>query len=176
VSSSTVRMQAEMEADEFFYHLVGVKEALLQEINSKLNLGLLEKDVKLETINKELNQRGLDARDLTREICNMVSKEQNTLWLINEFHNRSKHRSIINPAIGYEIIASREISTSLIDPRTGKGMRTDEGKQKPIIQYLDESYTNIEELQKTVRDKIRRHLTAVFFRHGFSQPIYLSGL
>jgi hypothetical protein len=163
VSSSTIRMQAEMEADEFFYHLVCAKEALLQEINSKLNLGLLEKHVKLETINEklnELNKRKPGARELTKEICNMMSDDHDPLWLINELHNWSKHRSIIYPGLGYEIIADAErgiISTSLIDPRTGKGMRTDEEKQKSIIQYPEESYTNIEKLQKTVRNKISRY-------------------
>lgn len=57
LDSSRVRLQAEMESDEILYYLVGVKDALLQEINSELNLGLALEDVKDETIKKELEKR-----------------------------------------------------------------------------------------------------------------------
>lgn len=46
---------------------------------------------------------------------------------------------------------------SLIDLRTGQGMRTDEGMTIPIIDYLDDSYKRIERLQKTLRDKIYKY-------------------
>jgi hypothetical protein len=46
-----------MEVDEFLYYLVGVKDALLQEINSELHLGLAERDVAISTIDKELEQK-----------------------------------------------------------------------------------------------------------------------
>ena len=42
----------------------------------------------------------------------------------------------------------RKESLSFIDPRTNSPLRTNEGKQKPIIEYLEESYAGIEELQK----------------------------
>lgn len=87
-----------MEIDEILYYLVVVKDALLQEINSELNLGLEAKRVSIETINEKLTQKkkgAANARDITKEICHMVSNEQDPLWLINELHNRSKHRKMI---------------------------------------------------------------------------------
>jgi hypothetical protein len=91
LASADVRLEAEMEIDECLYHLISVKDALLQEINSELHLGLAERDVTLRAINTELNQRGADAKDITKEIDDMVSDEDNPLWLVNELHNHSKH-------------------------------------------------------------------------------------
>jgi hypothetical protein len=53
--------------------MIGIKDALLQEINNVLHLGLAQRDVNLGTINKELDQRGADARGITKEIDDMVS-------------------------------------------------------------------------------------------------------
>jgi hypothetical protein len=76
LASDDVRVQAEMDIDECLYHLVGVKDALLQEINNELHLGLRQRDVNLETINKELSQRGgANARGITKEIDDMVSND-----------------------------------------------------------------------------------------------------
>jgi hypothetical protein len=47
LASTRDRMQVEMETDEFLYHLVGVKDALLQEINLGLHLGLAKKTSRL---------------------------------------------------------------------------------------------------------------------------------
>ena len=58
----------------------------------------------------------------------------------------------------------RKESLSFIDPRTNSPLRTNEGKQKPIIEYLEESYAGIEELQKIVR------LADTAIRQGLEQP------
>ena len=64
LASSHVRMKAEIEIYELFYHVVGVKDALLQEINRDLLLGLAPEDVKEETINSKLEEKlGEDAKD-----------------------------------------------------------------------------------------------------------------
>jgi hypothetical protein len=158
LASGDVRVQAEMDIDEFLYHLVGVRDALLQEINNELHLGLEPKEINLETINKELNQKGTDARGITKEIDDMVSNEHNSLWLLNELHNNSKHRNLIGQAIMVE--NGRLARASLIDPRTGEEMRTadDDGTRILATFYLEESYTAIEDLQKTVRAKVREYL------------------
>lgn len=53
LASSRVRLQVEIELDEFLYYLVGVKDALLQEINSEFHLGVAPQDVKEESINSK---------------------------------------------------------------------------------------------------------------------------
>jgi hypothetical protein len=156
--SSNDRMHVEMEIDEFLYQLIGVKDALLQEINCEFHLGIALDKVGIGEVNRELYQKRPDARDVTEEICSMLSAPQNSLWLVNYFHNHSKHRTIIGKAINMVIGGSKEgITVAFIDPRTNSPLRTNEGKQKPIIEYLEESYAGIEELQKIVRDKISRY-------------------
>ena len=159
LASSGARLQAEMEIDEILYYMIGVKDALLQEINSELQLGLILKDVKLETVNEQLNQKRPEARDVTKEICNMVSNEGNPLWLVNELHNYSKHRAMIGMAIVFQVNdgVGDLNRPPLIDPRTGVPMRDDNGIAIPIIEYLAGSLTTIEVLQKTVREKIRKY-------------------
>jgi hypothetical protein len=152
LASSDVRVQAEMEIDEFLYHLIGVKDALLQEINCRLHLSLARKEVMIEAINKELNQKREVAKDITTEICNILSNEKDPLWLANELHNYSKHRAML---VGEIVNVDGRISSFvLIDPRTNKPMRDDKGNKIPIIRYLEDSFTSIEALQKTVREKI----------------------
>jgi hypothetical protein len=155
LASCTDKIQEEMEIDEILYHLVGVKDALLQEINCELGLGLSPDEVWLKTINAEVSKKRPDARDITQEICQMESNEKHTLWLINELHNHSKHRSIIyREIIG---IDSEVKKPSLIHPRTSEGILNDNGVKIPIVEYLDSSYKKIEELQQKVRAKIRQY-------------------
>ena len=71
-AASEVRVEAEQGIDECLYHLIGVKDALLQEVNAQLNQGVPPRNVRLETMNPELDKRGADARDIIREINSMV--------------------------------------------------------------------------------------------------------
>jgi hypothetical protein len=159
LASAKVRIKAEEDIDECLYHLIGVKDALLQEINSKLNLGLAQRDVNLVAINKELGKRGANARDITREIDDMLSNEHNPLWLVNELHNHSKHRNLIGQAIVIE--NGRPARASLIDPRSGEEMRAaNDGTRILATFYLEDSYTGIEDLQRTEREKIREHFNS----------------
>jgi hypothetical protein len=158
LAAGKVRIEAEEDIDEYLYHLFGVKDALLQEINNELHLDLAQRDANLGAINIKLNQRGADARAITKEIDDMLSNEHNPLWLVNELHNHSKHRNLIGQAIVIE--NGRLARASLIDPRTGDEMRTADDVRMRILAtfYLEESYTGIEDLQRTVREKIRQYL------------------
>ncbi len=162
LASGDTRVQAERDIDECLYHLVSVKDALLQEINNELHLGIEPRQVNLETINRNLNQKGANARGITKEIDDMVSNDHCPLWLVNELHNHSKHRNLIGQAIVVE--NGKLARASLIDPRTGEEMRTrdgdgghDGGTRILATFFLEESYTAIEDLQKTVRDKIHEY-------------------
>jgi hypothetical protein len=160
LAAGKVRIEAEEDIDEYLYHLIGVKDALLQEINNELHLDLAQRDANLGAINIKLNQRGADARAITKEIDDMLSNEHNPLWLVNELHNHSKHRNLIGQAIVIE--NGRLARASLIDPRTGEEMRTADDVRMRILAtfYLEESYTGIEDLQRTVREKIRQYLNS----------------
>jgi hypothetical protein len=152
LASSNVRMQAEIEIDEFFYHLIGVKDALLHEINRELHLGLAPGDVKEETLNNKLEEMlGEDAKeDLMRRINMMKSGERHPLRRINELHNQSEHRNMIPK----DIVASAGggvTNFALIDPLTSRRMNNQ------IIDYLTDSYERIEKLQKMVRQNILKY-------------------
>ncbi len=176
LGSTTQRFEVEMEIDEILYYLVGVKDALLQEINRRFSLGLELSEVKIETINERLKEKYGEtvAKDILIEIRRMTSSREDPLWLINECHNHSKHRQMLGMAL--TIVVGGPSGSSLIDPRTGQGMRRGDGTQRPPVEYLEDSYREIEQLQNTVRDKISRYLTAISFRQGFSEMIYLLGL
>jgi hypothetical protein len=162
---SEVRVEAEQGIDECLYQLIGVKDALLQEVNAQLNLGIPPRKVSLETMNPELDKRGADARDIIKEIKSMVSDQSDPRWLINELHNHSKHRGVIGQAIN--VVDGTLDRASLIDPRTGQGMRRPvDGTRILAIDYLEESYASIEELQRTVRNKIRQYLNS----HNLTRP------
>jgi hypothetical protein len=59
------------------------------------SIGLPQRDGTLGVINNQRNQRGANARDMTRETDDTGSNPQNPLWLLVELHNRSEHRSLI---------------------------------------------------------------------------------
>jgi hypothetical protein len=150
--ANKVRIKAEMEIDEILYYLVGVKDALLQEINSEFQLGLALKDVASDKINLRQIQKcgAIAAKDIMSEINGMECKTRDPLWLINELHNHSKHRNMIPKA--FVGIAGRGIiKVSFRSPRTKRKMK------RPIIDYLDASYKRIENLQKNVTNKISQY-------------------
>jgi hypothetical protein len=72
---------------------VSAKNALLQEINQKLQLRLSLKDVNTEKMNSRLKDKSRE--DVMAE-SNHVSSKGDWLWLVNEFHDISKHmRSVV---------------------------------------------------------------------------------
>jgi hypothetical protein len=163
--ASNVRVEAEQRIDECLYHLIGVKDALLQEVNTQLNLGIPARRVTTDTLNPELDKRGADARDVITEINSMVSVQSDPRWLINELHNQSKHRGMIGQAIN--VVDNQVQRASLIDPRTGQGMVNPiDGTRILAIYYLEEGYASMEELQSTVRNKLRQYLNS----HNLTRP------
>jgi hypothetical protein len=116
LAGDEVRNQTEIEINELLYRLVGVRDALLQEINTELNLGLPQRDGMLGVVKNQRNQRGANARDMTRETDDTGYNPQNPLWLLVELHNRSEHRSLI--VQDTVLVDGQLLRASLIDPRT----------------------------------------------------------
>ena len=154
LADGEVRTQAEIEIDELLYHLVSVRDALLQEINTELNLGLAQSDVNLGAINNRLNQMGTNARNITKPI-DAMNNPQNLLSLAVELHNRSEHRALI----GQEIVFGSELLRAcLIDPRTQpeRGMRNSRDERYLAIDFLGDSLREVENLRDMVRVNIRQ--------------------
>jgi hypothetical protein len=90
---SNERIQAEVEIDGFLCEIIGAKDALLQEINQRLRLGLAVHKVDLGSVNKEITWRGLSP-SITSEL-NIITQPCYWLWKLNEYRNHSVHRSMI---------------------------------------------------------------------------------
>lgn len=71
---------------------MSAKNALLQEINQKLQLRLSLKDVNTEKMNSRLKDKSRE--DVMAE-SNHVSSTGDWLWLVNEFHDISKHMRLV---------------------------------------------------------------------------------
>ncbi len=138
--SSEARLLAEIEIDEFFYQLVSAKDALLQEINQKLQLILSLKDVNTEKINSRLKDQSRE--DVMAKI-NRVGSEGNWLWLVNEFHNISKHRQLV-------AVNDKITKVALYRPDTEKAM------YKDILDYLPDWLKKLERLVADIRSKISK--------------------
>jgi hypothetical protein len=79
-----------MEIDCFLAHIIGAKDALLVEINNRLNLGIPIEDIELETVNNELNKRNKDG--LLKHLNNIASDPNSWFWFLNEIRNHFLHR------------------------------------------------------------------------------------
>lgn len=115
LAAPNIRVEAEQRIDECLYHLAGVNDALLQQVNTQLKLGLATNRVKLETMNPKLHNMGKDAEDIIAEIKSMLCDSNDRRWLINDCHNQSEHRSMIGQAL--VVVDGVLQRASLIDPR-----------------------------------------------------------
>jgi hypothetical protein len=144
IVASEARLQAEIEIDEFFYQLVSAKDALLREINKKLRLGISLKDVDGGEVNSRLK---LISREHIMAEINQMNNKDNWLWLVNEFHNISKHRELIGKDIVAVVPPGKITKVALRHPETDKPMEQD------VFDYLSECLKLIEGLV-AVRKKI----------------------
>jgi hypothetical protein len=71
---------------------VSAKNTLLQEINQKLQLRLSLKDVNTQKMNSRLKDK---SREGVMAESNHVSSKGDWLWLVNEFHDISKHGRLV---------------------------------------------------------------------------------
>lgn len=138
LSSTAGIGEAEKELDEFLYQIVSAKESLLQEINEKVLASKISlDDVRLGTVNRELYKVGKS--QVTREL-NQICNPQHWLWLLNDFHNHSKHRMMISRHIFVNINES-SVRTKLIHPVT----------EVDIIPYCDDMLDKMTKLASDTR-------------------------
>jgi hypothetical protein len=109
---NNLRLQSEMEIDCFLAHIIGAKDALLVEINNKLNLGIPIEDIELETVNKELNSRNKDG--LLKHLNNIASKPNTWFWFLNEIRNHFLHRERIPRHVCVNIFENVNNNTYLV--------------------------------------------------------------
>lgn len=110
----------------FFAQIIGAKDALLIQINDKLNLGLPIDEVKLDQINNKLNL--INKGNLLDEV-NKIKEKDSWLRSLNELRNHSMHRKMLNKQVEvglYENVNTNTSSSSkpevyfLVNPRDEK--------------------------------------------------------
>jgi hypothetical protein len=92
LSGSETRIFTELEIDCFFSQIVGAKDSLLFQINEKLGLGILFKDVEIGRVQGELGKKG---KEKLLKKLHSAMRENNWPWLLNEFRNQGVNRNFI---------------------------------------------------------------------------------
>jgi hypothetical protein len=144
-----------MEMDCFLAHIIGAKDALLVEINKKLNLDIPIEDVGLETINNELDIR--NKQGLLKHLNRIASKPNTWFWLLNEIRNHFLHRERIARQVRVNIFESvnnnTSSSTQSIHFVENSRIKNSPFVQKDIILFLEESLNRMTKLVENIRKK-----------------------
>jgi hypothetical protein len=155
---STERIEAEIEIDGFLCEIIGAKDALLQEINRSLGLGLAVEEVDLGSVNREISSRGLSP-SITSEL-NVITQPCHWLWKLNEYRNHSVHRTLIPRFIQVEVGAPGHKTSLVEDPRNP----TSGPSNLEVIPYFRDCLQKMRELV----ERTRRALAEVNFNWLFA--------
>jgi hypothetical protein len=155
-----LRLQSEMEMDCFLAHIIGAKDALLVEINNKLNLGIPIEDIELKTVNNELNNRNKGG--LLKHLNNIASNPDSWFWFLNEIRNHFLHRERIPRHVHVNIIENVNNNTSSSN-QSIHFVETNRIKDNPFLQmdiilFLGESLDRMTNLVKNIKTKIPAYM------------------
>jgi len=106
---SNNRLEFEMMTEGFLFFFIGARDALLQKINEKLQLGLDEDEVGLSKILTHLDQNISNQKNIYDLLHNITQppkklqvgwkRSKSWLWEINHLRNRIAHTDIVKGAI-----------------------------------------------------------------------------
>lgn len=145
----------EIISEGFLYFLIGARDALLQEINDKLRLGIDIEDVKLMTIMHRLQNLQTTNTNVWKVFellhnCTMpitipllIDRSKTWLWEINYLRNQIGHRSIISKSVAVMI-------GSASTPRVSMIIYGDIRENDPI-RYFKDCYEKFIKLKEDVR-------------------------
>ena len=142
------RIYAEDELDCYFAQIINARDALLMLINEKLLLNLLEKDVNVESIKKELK---IKKQNILKELNDLSSNHTSWFWILNELRNKSIHTSILNKQAVASMSENTNDNTSSSNVKNYFLLPPDykDPMQKEIIVFL---YDSIEEMRKLIEN------------------------
>ena len=152
-----LRLQSEMEIDCFLAHIIGAKDALLFEINNRMNLGISTEFINLETVNNELNNR--NKAGLLEHLNKIASNPNSWFWFLNEIRNHFLHRERIPRQVRVGIFENVNNNTtssnqSIHFVETSR-IKNNPFLQKDIVMFLEESLDRMTNLVKNIRKKIQ---------------------
>jgi Cthe_2314-like HEPN len=155
-----LRLQSEMEMDCFLAHIIGAKDALLVEINNKLNLHIPIEKIELKTVNKKLKRRNKE--ELLKYLNKISSNPKSWFWLLNEIRNHFLHRERIPRHVSVNIFENvnenTSSSTQSIHFVEISRIKDNPFIKKPIISFLEESLERMTKLVENIRKKIPAYI------------------
>lgn len=140
--------EAQVELEGFFSQLTGTIDALLSEINSKMNLGLSPEKITLRSVNKRM-EKAEPPKGILTEI-NQVSKPAEWLGQVYEYRNHGLHRGLIPNAVELGGGNFRVKDYLMREPRNVLSGRTEE----ETIPCLEKSLHHMRQLVDSVRKKL----------------------
>ncbi len=81
--------------ESFLFHLFGVRDAFLQELNLYYKCELEIKDINERKLRKTLNSKGINSPEL-EEITSLESEEGSWLFIAKEMRDHSTHRHSVS--------------------------------------------------------------------------------
>jgi hypothetical protein len=133
--------------ESYFYHIVGVKDSFLQEINEAYRLGLLPKQVKERALAEQLNANNLHSTELD-EIINLKCDSTSWLAIAIRLRNHGTHRADIPKLFNLEVGSKTSSTCYFLDPMTKQPLKTD--IPTFMKQCLNETKTLVNRLRTTL--------------------------
>ena len=145
------KIYAEDELDCYFAQIIGARDALLMLINQKLGLNLSEQNVLLKTIRDKLDSQ--QKRYIIKELDALDDDKTSWYSILNEFRNKSIHRSILNKMAKVGLHDNINNNTSSSNVKNYFLMPTDykDSMDKEITEFLTDCIKEMLELIRTIK-------------------------
>jgi hypothetical protein len=141
IRTSEGRVPWEIEIESFLYHIIGVKDSLLVQINDKLQLKLKEREVGLRNVKMILNTIGKGA--LLADMKIFESGNDGWFSRVNKLRNQSTHRSLLNLKFSVTVGSSNEPKVYFV------GGPADELE---VIPFLEQIVKNMKDLIERIKN------------------------
>jgi hypothetical protein len=132
------RVRWEMEIESFLFHIVGVRDSLLVNINNKLELRLEGRDIDFRNIRIMLNY--LNEQNLLTHI----KKFDDSFVELKKFRNQSTHHNLINIRFSHSLHENVNTGTGTSD-KPKVSLIGDKNKYFELIPFLEISLQKAKE-------------------------------
>lgn len=160
--TDTNRVEFEIASEGFLFFFIGARDALLQEINQKLKLGLEPKNIKLSKIKYRLQNIQTNNGNVWTCYCLLdectqepitypnIDRTRSWLWEMNYIRNQIAHRSIVSKHINVIIGAGSGINVSM--------SITDNIKESHPYDYFYSNYNKFLKLYEEIKKLFEDHI------------------
>jgi hypothetical protein len=151
IAKVSARLAVEMEIDCLLAQIVGAVDSLLYLINSRLDLGVRENQVKFPDVQSALSaktkQIGLLAElDYARQPGNWYS-------ILNELRNQSMHRSFLKLMTFIDINIPNQGKLKFLKFQRDYAVDQDEVIEEEVIPYLEKSLERVKAMINDIKQK-----------------------